>query len=60
MALALAVGIAVSAVSGFVAISWLVRYLQEGTFRIFVWYRLICGIMILALAFFFRDPVSGW
>ncbi len=50
-------GIALSAISGYTAISWLVHYLQEGTFRIFIWYRIICGIIILALALFLRDPL---
>jgi undecaprenyl-diphosphatase len=55
-ALTLGLGIAVSAVSGLIAISWLVRYLQQRTFRIFIWYRLVCGIIILALAFFSATP----
>jgi len=58
MGVALATGILVSALSGYAVIAFFVRYLQTGTFRIFIWYRIICGIIILALAIFFRDPVG--
>jgi undecaprenyl-diphosphatase len=54
-----AAGIVISGVTGYLVIAWLIRYLQTSTFRFFVWYRIICGIMILALAFFFRDPVAA-
>jgi undecaprenyl-diphosphatase len=50
-------GVAVSAVTGFAAIAFLIRYLQRHTLNIFVCYRIVCGIIILALAMFFRDPV---
>jgi undecaprenyl-diphosphatase len=50
MRLAFGVGIVVSAVSGYAVIAWLVRYLQFGTFRFFIWYRILCGVLILALA----------
>ncbi|HZS49895.1 MAG TPA: undecaprenyl-diphosphatase UppP [Bryobacterales bacterium] len=52
-----ALGILVSAVTGYAAIAFLLRYLQARTLKFFVWYRVICGIMILALALFFRDSV---
>lgn len=48
-------GILISGLSGYLVIAWLIRYLQTATFRFFVWYRISCGIIILALAFFFRD-----
>jgi undecaprenyl-diphosphatase len=54
-----AAGIVISGVTGYLVIAWLIRYLQTATFRFFVWYRIICGIIILALAFFFRDPVMA-
>jgi undecaprenyl-diphosphatase len=57
MQLPFALGVAVSAVTGYAAIAFFLRYLQTRTLKIFVWYRLICGIIILALAFFFRDTV---
>jgi len=50
-------GIVVSAVTGYLVIAFLISYLQTRTFKIFIWYRVVCGIIILALAIFFRDPV---
>ena len=45
-------GIIVSAIVGFASIYALMRYLRTHTFTIFVVYRVIFGIMILALAYF--------
>ncbi|MFQ5817066.1 MAG: undecaprenyl-diphosphate phosphatase [Terriglobia bacterium] len=45
--LTLAVGFVVSAVTGFAAIAFLLRYLQRHTLKIFVAYRVVLGIMIL-------------
>lgn len=50
--LAFLVGILVSAVSGYLCIAWFLRFLQFGTFKIFVYYRIILGIIVLALALF--------
>lgn len=44
-------GVAVSSVVGFLAIRFLLRYLEEHTFYIFVWYRLIFGALIFAAMF---------
>ncbi|MBM3814928.1 MAG: undecaprenyl-diphosphate phosphatase [Acidimicrobiia bacterium] len=55
---AMLIGIAVSAVSGCLAIGFLVRYLRQRSLRFFVWYRIIFGIMVLALAGFFRHPAE--
>ncbi len=46
-----AVGIAVSAVVGYIAIAWLIRYLRTKTLTIFIVYRIIFGIIVLALAY---------
>jgi undecaprenyl-diphosphatase len=43
------VGIVVSAVSGIAAISVLLRYLQRSSTAIFVIYRIVAGLLILAL-----------
>jgi undecaprenyl-diphosphatase len=59
MRLAFGVGALVSAVSGYAVIAFFIRYLQTRTLKIFVWYRIICGIIILALAILFRDPVMS-
>jgi len=45
------VGIAVSAVTGCVVIAWFLRYLRRSSLRPFVYYRIIFGIIVLALAF---------
>jgi len=44
------VGIIVSALVGYAAIAWLVRYLQANTLRIFIVYRIVAGIVVIALA----------
>jgi undecaprenyl-diphosphatase len=57
MRLAFVVGIAVSAVVGFLVIAWFMRFIQRSTLLFFVYYRLIFGIIVLALAFF-RPPAG--
>jgi undecaprenyl-diphosphatase len=47
-------GILVSALVGYVVIGWLIRYLKQRTFTIFVAYRLALGIAVLVLAFMVR------
>jgi len=51
------VGILVSAVSGYAVIALFLRYLQRSTMRVFIYYRVIFGIIVVALALFFRFPV---
>jgi len=48
------VGIIVSALVGFATIAFFLKYLQFGTLKIFIYYRIFFGIIILALAFFFQ------
>lgn len=45
---ALIVGTAVSAIVGYLAIGWLLRFLQRYTTTVFIVYRLVFGITILA------------
>lgn len=45
--LVLAVGVVSSTIFSYVAIAWLLRYLQTHDTWVFVWYRLIFGSMIL-------------
>lgn len=52
---AFVVGIAVSALSGCLVIGGLLRYLRSHSLRFFVAYRIIFGILVLALAFFRRS-----
>lgn len=46
------VGIAVSAIVGWLVIAWFLRFLRHGSLRFFVYYRIIFGIIVLALALF--------
>jgi undecaprenyl-diphosphatase len=47
---ALAVAFTVSAIVAFIAVRWLLRYLQTHRFTVFAWYRIIAGIALLAIA----------
>ena len=51
MRVAFVVGILLSAVTGWIVIAFFLDYLRRHTLRFFVAYRLIFGIMVLALAF---------
>ena len=53
------VGILVSGVAGYAVIALFLKYLQHATMRVFVYYRVIFGIIVLALALFFRFPAVG-
>jgi len=44
-------GVAVSALVGCVVIGWFLRYLRYSSLRPFVYYRIVFGIIVLALAF---------
>ncbi len=46
----LAVAFVVSAVVAFIAVRWLLRYLQTHRFTVFAWYRIVAGIVLLAIA----------
>ena len=48
------VGVAVSALTGCLVISWFLHYLRRGGLRPFVYYRIVFGIIVLALAFIRR------
>ncbi|HZP34232.1 MAG TPA: undecaprenyl-diphosphate phosphatase [Candidatus Acidoferrales bacterium] len=50
----LLIAIAVSAISGYAVIGFLLRYLQTRTLKIFVVYRIVFGIVILLLMFLHR------
>ena len=47
---ALGVGFAVSFVSAFVCIRWLIRYVATHDFKIFAWYRIVFGVVVLVTA----------
>jgi undecaprenyl-diphosphatase len=46
-----AIGVAVSAIVGYAVIAFFLQYLQTRTLKFFVYYRILFGILILALAF---------
>jgi undecaprenyl-diphosphatase len=48
------VGIVVSGITGALVIHLFINYLRTGTLNFFVAYRIIFGIIIIALAHFFR------
>ena len=48
------VGIVVSAIVGYIAIAWLIRYLQSHSLRLFVIYRIVAGLAVIALAFYWH------
>ncbi len=47
----IAISIAVSAIVGFVVIAFFLQYLQTRTLKLFIYYRIAFGIVILLLAF---------
>ncbi len=48
------VGVAISAATGCGVIAWFLHYLRNASLRPFVYYRIIFGIIVLALAFIRR------
>jgi undecaprenyl-diphosphatase len=48
------VGVGVSAITGWIVIAWFLHYLRRSSLMPFVWYRIIFGIIVLALAFIRR------
>jgi undecaprenyl-diphosphatase len=57
MRVAFLTGAGLSAVVGFIVIAWFLRFMQRNTLLLFVYYRLIFGIIVLALAFI-RPPAG--
>ncbi len=47
----IAISIAVSAIVGYAVIAFLLQYLQTRTLKIFIYYRILFGIVVLVLAF---------
>lgn len=45
------VGIIISALVGYAAIAWLIRYLQSNSLKIFIIYRIVAGLVVIALAY---------
>ncbi|MCC7004935.1 undecaprenyl-diphosphatase UppP [Candidatus Nomurabacteria bacterium] len=51
MNLSVILAIIVSAVSGFLAIKYMLKFLEKFSYKIFFWYRLILGVIILITVF---------
>ncbi len=51
-------GIVVSAATGCVVIAFLLRYLRSHTLKFFIYYRIVFGIIVIALATIFRHPAG--
>ena len=49
MALPMLVGVAVSAVVGYISVAFLLRFVQSRTLWPFVWYRCALGVLFLGL-----------
>jgi undecaprenyl-diphosphatase len=47
-------GVAISALTGCIVIAWFMRYLRGAGLRPFVYYRIVFGIIVIALAFIRR------
>jgi len=48
---AIAIGFVVSGIVAFIAVKWLLRYVQSHRFTVFAWYRIAFGIVVLANVF---------
>ena len=51
-------GIAVSGLVGWAVIAFFLKYLRQHTLKFFVYYRVIFGIIVIALAIFFRHAAG--
>ena len=58
MGLAFALGMAVSAVTGCLVIAFFLRYLRRNSLNFFVYYRIVFGIIVIALATVFRQTAG--
>ncbi len=55
MRMAYPVGILVSGIVGIIVIAFFLKYLRRNSLAPFAWYRVIFGIIVIALAVFFRN-----
>ncbi len=47
----IAFGTLIAAITAFISVKWLLRYLQSHTFTPFGWYRIALGVLIIALLY---------
>jgi undecaprenyl-diphosphatase len=48
------IGVVVSTITGCLVIAWFMQYLRNSSLKVFIYYRIIFGIIVLALAFIRR------
>jgi len=53
-----ALGVLISGIVGVLVIAFLLRYLRNHSLQFFVYYRVFFGIIVIALAFFLRQPAG--
>jgi undecaprenyl-diphosphatase len=46
---ALAIGFVVSGIVAFIAVKWLLRYVQSHRFTVFAWYRIVLGVVLIGM-----------
>jgi undecaprenyl-diphosphatase len=46
---ALAIGFVVSGIVAFIAVKWLLRYVQSHRFTLFAWYRIVLGVVLMGM-----------
>ena len=46
---ALAIGFVVSGIVAFIAVKWLLRYVQSHRFTLFAWYRIVLGLVLIGM-----------
>ncbi len=46
---ALTIGFVVSGIVAFIAVKWLLRYVQSHRFTVFAWYRIVLGVALLGM-----------
>jgi len=51
-------GMTLSALTGCLVIAFFLRYLRRHSLHFFVYYRIVFGIIVIALAIFFRRPAG--
>ncbi len=47
----LALAALVSAITAFVSVKWLLRYIQSNTFVVFGWYRIVIGLILIIISY---------
>ncbi len=47
----LGIGFVAALISGFISVRWLLRFITTHDFRVFAWYRIVFGLLILATAY---------